>query len=244
MTVVRRIASITLVALGSLSLMLGVVTTWVDHHVFDTEVVVEQANDILTTPSVRALVREQLTERISAEVDPQLAPVVDTAVVTVIDDERFTPLLSEAVGNAHRLLVDGRAEQVTFSLASVWPVVVAELDAIDPAISPQLPDVSASLDFVVTQRSELPAVWSFVERFHDAALALLVFGAALTGLALVIGPSRWGLLVLFGAGVLVTGLGVQAATKAGERELEDRATGSARWSWRRPICSSRRSTTA
>ena len=227
MTALRRAGSMTLVALGALALALGAVMIWIDGHVFDTDEVVDTTAEILETPSVRELVREQLTTRISAEVDPILAPIVADAVVVVIDDPRFTPLLSDAVGDAHRLLVEGDSERITFSLAAVWPVVVAELDAIDPTISPLLPDVAASLDFTLTERSELPAVWSFVDRFHRAALALVAFGLALVGLALVIGPSRWALIVVVGVGLVVTGLGVQLAAGAARQEIEDRTSGAA-----------------
>lgn len=222
MTGLRRVVSVLLVVLGAVSVVLGAVAAWADSHLFDTRQVTATTSDIVSRPSVRDLLRRELTERIAAQVDPLVAPVVDVAVATVLDDPRFPPLVSQAVGLSHRLLVDGDTERLTFSLAAVWPVVVSELDAIDPAISPQLPDLSGSLDFVLTERSELPAIWRFVDRVHDASVALLVLGGALVGLGLVLGPSRWALLVLLGGGLVLATLGLSLASSAAQRRIEDR----------------------
>ena len=134
-------------------------------------------------------------------VDPRVAPFVAPAVVAVTDDARFVSVLDEAVRAAHTVLVDGDAEAITFALGEVIPIVKEKLDAVDPSIFPLIPDLEPALDYTLTQRSELPAVWDIVERFHRAAFALLAFGVLLIALALVIGPSRWALLLAAGGSV-------------------------------------------
>lgn len=203
---VRRVVSITLVALGVSCLVCGAVLTWVDSNVFDTDTVVEATNEMMSEPAIRELVQTELTQRIVGVVDPVVAPFVAPAVGAVIDDPRFAQVLAEAVRASHAVLVDGDAEAIVFSLAAVQPIVKDQLDAVDPTIYPQIPDLDSALRYTLTERSELPAVWDTVDRFHTAAVALVVFGGLLIALALVIGPSRWALLLLVGGTTLVVAL--------------------------------------
>ena len=218
----RRGISIGLVALGALCLVGGAVMTWVDSHVFDTDSVVETTHTMMRRASIRELVRTELDQRIVGVVDPLVAPYVDPAVVAVIDDPRFAGVLDDAVRIAHSTLVDGNAEAIVFSLGDVVPIVKEKLDAVDPTIFPLIPDLRRTLDYTLTQRSELPAVWDAVDRFHRAALALLIFGAVLIALALVIGPSRWALLLLVGVSTLVVTLVIRLAAGRIHATIEGR----------------------
>lgn len=218
----RRVVSIILVVLGTGCLVGGAVMVWVDTHVFDTDEVVSTTHTMLQESSIRELIRTELDQRIVGVLDPAIAGFVDPAVVSVLDDPRFAKVLDDAVRTAHTTLVAGSQEDIVFSLADVLPIVTEKLDAIDPSIVPQLPDLSTTLDYTLTQRSELPKVWDAVDRFHRAATALLIFGIALIALALVIGPSRWALLLGVGIVTALFALGVQLGSNAVRRTIEHR----------------------
>ena len=212
MTPLRRAASITLTVLGLIAVVCGTVMMWVDHHVFDTEQVVGHAHSTLVDPSVQQMLRDELDKRITQEVGAQFAAPVDTAVGLVLADPRFVTIFDDAVRQTHRTLVAGDPDSIRFDLGAVMPVILEEVAAVDPLLASQFPDLSGALDIQLTTVGELPEVWSFVERFHRAAAALTIFGVLLIGLALVIGPSRWALLVVLGLAMVVSAVAVNAAS--------------------------------
>ena len=222
MTAARRVAAIACCVLGTMALLVGVVARWVDGQVFDSEEVVATTHSMLDLDSVRELIRIELDQRIEPMIQAEFVTLVDPAVVGVLDDPRFAVILDEAVRATHRALVAGDTERIVFSLAEVVPFIRAELDAIDPSISAQLPPLDGTLDYVLVRRAELPRIWTAIERFHRAAAALIVFGLILIALGLLLGPARWALLILIGVLTALFAVGVSAATGLLRRTIEDR----------------------
>ncbi|MEZ5259561.1 MAG: hypothetical protein R2705_22575 [Ilumatobacteraceae bacterium] len=85
-----------------------------------------------------------------------------------------------------------------------------------------LPDLTPSFRFDLAQRDELPRIWTFVDRFHRASIALIVLGALLVALALVIGPGRWMLFLILGVVGAGTSLLLGIAADRADRELAAR----------------------
>jgi hypothetical protein len=223
--VVRFLASALLMVFGAGVIAIGAVLWWTDGHLFDTAQVVETTDDVLARDDVQALLVQTITDRVMAYVpDAALRPQVEAIVTQVLADPRTEAFINSSVSRAHGILVGKQVAQVPIELDELATEVRRQLVTAEPELEPLVPDPSTILDFDVVDRSDLPTAWRFAERFHEAALAVLLVGSGLVTLGLLLGPARWGLLAVGGIAFALVGLASGMALTTALRLLEDRVT--------------------
>lgn len=225
MKTLQRIVSIVLAVAGATLLAAGAVLLWAESNVFDTEQVVERADEALSSEPVQALLIDRTVDRVMQYVGNEaLRSQVTTIVTDAVESEQIQALVNTGVRQAHVVLVTGDGEEIPLRLTALAERVREAIIAEVPELEPQLPPGDEVLDFDFVERADLPEVWRVVDRFRDSAPMVVGLGAVLVGLALVIGPARWLRLVVAGVTFAAFGalnlIGLNAATS----EAQDRIT--------------------
>jgi hypothetical protein len=225
MKVFRGIISTLLVLIGAAALAAGSVLWWTDGHVFDTATFTESTSKVLRDPQVQTLLSREITNKVMAYVEsPELQPQVRLLVTQIVASEEALTLMDQGVVDAHRLLVDGTAPTLDLNLIALATEVRVRIVAAAPLLDATLPPPNNWFEFQLLKRTDLPKTYELVERFHSSAVALLFLGAALIGLALVLGPGRWALMMGSGLGVAAFGIAIVFALKKALQEGEARVT--------------------
>ena len=207
MSVLRRILSTLLVIVGAVGIVAGTHSWWVDRHLFDTEQFSATSSKMLHDADVQALLAREISTRVTASISrEELKAPTELLIKQLVADEHSISLMDQGVRQAHRSLVDGTTEQIVLSLDALAVDLRERAVRAAPELDSQLPPANGFLTFTVAERSELPSVYEVATRFHRSAVALLALGGALIALGIVIGPSRWLLVVI--AGLTVAALGV------------------------------------
>jgi hypothetical protein len=222
----RAVLSVMLVLVGAATLATGSVLLWTDGHVFDTEQVSTTTQDVLADPKVQGLLTREVTDRVMEYVPDQTQrPQITTLVENYVASESALTLIDQGIRTTHRQFVKGTDPTVQLNLTSLATEVRLQLVAAAPELANTLPAPDAWFNFQLLERKELPQTYKWVERFHSSALALIIFGVCLVGLALVLGPARWALLSVTGVGIAGFGFvlvfALRRALKAGEARVTD-----------------------
>lgn len=225
MNIVRRILSISLVVIGTAIVALGFALSWVQRHVLDTEAITRTTTTVLSDPSVQRLLEREITTRVMTYVvDEQYRSVVAGIVKESVESKTAVALVASGVAESHRSLVTGSQPVVELNLRQLAAEVRTRIVTAAPALEPSLPNADDAFRFTIVQRSDLPAVWRWVDTFDGSAVVLIVLGAALAGLGFVLGPSRWALAILAGAMVLAAGLITLSISHRALSEVKARVT--------------------
>ena len=224
MKLLQRTISIVLTVVGAALLAMGTVLWWADGHLFDTATVVEQTDDVLTSPDVQVLLTARITDHVMVYVgDQTFRPQVEMIVEEAVADPRVRALVNDGVRQTHLALVSGDAEQVALRLEALSREIRQTVVATVPELAGRIPDTDV-LTFDLITRSDLPDVWRLAERFHEAAAMFLSIGAVLVGVGLVIGPARWLRLLVGGLTFAAFGVVCFVALRAAITVVEDRIT--------------------
>ena len=224
MKLLQRTISIVLTVVGAALLAMGTVLWWADGHLFDTATVVEQTDDVLTSPDVQVLLTARITDHVMVYVgDQTFRPQVEMIVEEAVADPRVRALVNDGVRQTHLALVSGDAEQVALRLEALSREIRQTVVATVPELAGRIHDTDV-LTFDLITRSDLPDVWRLAERFHEAAAMFLSIGAVLVGVGLVIGPARWLRLLVGGLTFAAFGVVCFVALRAAITVVEDRIT--------------------
>jgi hypothetical protein len=220
----RRVLSIALVVVGGVTIMAGWFVGWVNTRLFDTERVTAAATAVVTDPEVGELLVREVTDRVMDAIDtPQLRPQVEQIVSQVQRSSEFSDAFAQATRTIHRDFVDGTADPLVFDLQPVALRVRAAIVATEPRLEPQLPPADTLLRFELARRSDIPTVWTVLDRLRSSGEVLLVFGGCLIALGLALGPGRWLRFGLAGAVVVVSGLGMITFVRVFSRRVQYRS---------------------
>ena len=226
MAVVRRILSTVLVVVGAVAIVAGTLTWWVDRHLFDTEQFSKTSSEILHDPDAQALLAREISARVMSSISrEELKAPTEVLIKQLVADEHSIALMDQGIRQAHGTLVDGTTEQVVLSLDALATDLRERAVRTAPELDSQLPPANGFLTFTLVERSDLPSVYEVATRFHRSSVALLALGAALLALGIVIGPSRWLLVVIAGLTVAVLGVVstvvVRGALNEARRRIDD-----------------------
>ncbi len=197
-TVIVMLMTLFGVAIGAVA----VVAVYGHTRVLPPETFADRVVASLNGDHVQSLVSGKLTaivvERGGAAVD---SATVETAIKRVVASPGLTKVARSQVEMAERRVTEGSARDFTVDLASARPLLVAQLQKIDPARAEMLRRVSGALPVTWEPPIRATTIRRIVDTVRIAAFAAPVLSALLLIVAFVIAPMRR--LLLAWAGVLM-----------------------------------------
>lgn len=222
---VRRAISGIGATLGSVLVVLGLLLVLAQRSFFDEQRAGDTINRIIDDPDVARLLTREVTERVvSAGGLEAVEDQIREGVAAIIGDESTQDAIRKAAQRAYDGLVNGDDEAVVFDLPNQAKRIRNELVQFDPSLDDKLPPASELVRFTIVQRDSLPSIYDWVNGAKSAGWALFIAGLVLVVMALVVGPTRFGVFawssvlvaVLMFVVWLVVRLAVNSATDSSD----------------------------
>lgn len=175
------------------------VIMWANRTVLDSGHVAREVDVAVGDPQVRGSLLDAVSARLPQ--DPAVQAAARPTLEEVVDTPVFRNALSNAVRTTHATLVDGDDPQVLLDLTDYVDELQAEVATIDPVAAQQIPP-GTTLQLLIAERTQLPAVWRVTAALRRVAPALIVLGISFAALGLVLAHrrGRWlGIAGLIGA---------------------------------------------
>ena len=222
---IRRVATIYLVAFALLAVPLGDLGLWTRRELLDSTAFAALANKAVQQPDVRDAFAARLASEIVKQV-PRLAAqqsLVRTAVGDVVGTQPFQIVFEQAVGGMHQQLTSG-ADQLRLQLDPALPLVRAEVAKVSASAANLVP-LSGLPSVTVVQKKDMKALWVAVGLARRASWVLPLVALALLAAALVVATNRRVALIVLGVGLTVVAVALVLLLKVG-RDLLSNSVGS------------------
>jgi len=222
---IRRVATIYLVAFALLAVPLGDLGLWTRRELLDSASFAALANKAVQKPDVRDAFAARVTSEIVKQA-PRLAAqesLVRTAVGDVVGTQPFQVVFEQAVGGMHQQLTSG-ADQLSLQLDPALPLVRAEVAKVSASAAILVP-LSGLRSVTVVQKKDMKALWVAVGLARKASWVLPLAALALLAAALVAANNRRVALIVLGVGLTVVAVALVLLLKVG-RDLLSNSVGS------------------
>jgi len=223
---IRRVATIYLVAFALLAVPLGDLGLWTRREVLDSASFETLANKVVQQPDVRDSLADAVTAKIVGQ-EPRLATqqsVIRTAVGTLVGTQPFQVVFEHAVSGMHDQLTSG-ADQLSLQLDPLLPLVRTEVGKVSNPNVANLVPLSGLPSVTVVQKKDMKALWVAVGLARRASWILPLLSLALLAAALGVAKNRRAVLIVLGAGLAVVSVALVLLLKVG-RGLLSNAVGS------------------
>lgn len=200
----RALTAYLLAIVAAFSLTLAVVQSWVSHAVFDEDRFASTAVDVAQRSDVQAELRRVLVNQI-IEAQPDLVgvrPLLETVVEAVLDSGVARRVIADGARELHRILFRTDRVDLVLALPDVMTLIVASVRTYDPAIAERIPGGS-NVGFVeVAQRNAATRIIEVDRQLESLRWVFIGLAVGALAAALVIAPSRAGVLALAGIGMV------------------------------------------
>ncbi len=172
----RRLAAGTLVVVGAVLLLAGVVAEYTHVAFVDSGAFADRVVASVRKQPVRDYVAERVARDLIAKGDSRLVaarPLVEAVVGAVAGSSAFRPILHEAAERLHGQLVDNEGQELVINLTDTAVLVANALQPVDPGLAAAVRRRSGSLSISLGRGGVLARVVSAAERVHSLQDVLL-----------------------------------------------------------------------
>lgn len=205
-----------LLTLGGVGIVLSSVGFWLEGSFLSTNEFTKLAGTTLARKPVQDGLARAVVREIEHRAGHQLKlaePFIRSVVESIVSSDPFREVFDKSVSTAHHVLVTRDTEDLVLNLTSTLDDIRAVLKEVAPGLAKDLPE-GKDLRITLGKRSQLPAVWDWVQRVDRAINVLPWIAVALVAVGIGVAPRRWRALAILGwvaigcCAVLLLGIGV------------------------------------
>ncbi|MFN8035205.1 MAG: hypothetical protein U0V73_04660 [Acidimicrobiia bacterium] len=197
---IRRVVAGLLLALGGIGLVLSSVGFWLEGTFLSTSEFTKVANRTIDKKPVQDAVAQAVVRKIEDRAGHKVKlaePFIRSVVESIVSSNPFREVFDRSVSSAHHVLVTRDTEDLVLNLTSTLDDVRSVLEEVAPGLAKDLPH-GKDLRITLGKRSQLPAVWDWVQRVDRAINVLPWVAAGLVAIGLAVAPHRWRALAALG----------------------------------------------
>ncbi len=197
----------TLMVLGALMLILGLIVGHVNREMLDSQKFADHVNEIRRDEAVADAVGQNVADRM-VENHPRLEivrPLLAVMATDIAKSDALTPVVEESAYRAHQVFTDPDADGFVLQITGVASRVTETLAAVAPDRFENAEDISVELASISNQGFAKPIIIG-ARYIHILAWLLPALGLAFFALAVYLSATRWATATRIGATVAIAGV--------------------------------------
>ncbi len=189
----RSWLTMSIAAFAAIALSLGIVTTWIEQTVYDSEAFADRAVALLDSKAIREELADEIADQLIANGAPQLISfrtVLVDVVTEVIGTEGFKKIFHEAVLRAHHAVFTEDGSAALLQLGQGVSLFTQTLQVSFPGVAEKLPADASTTVVDVTEHIKGMELWKQLDALDTVNEALIVVGFVSFILVVVLDPIR------------------------------------------------------